>query len=67
MKGAGTPPLRSSLLVASLAVAILTMGTKPVSAAEYGYEASGNVIADDVLYSVGGGSAVGIGASGQHA
>jgi len=41
------------------------MGASHASAAEYGYEASGNVIADDVLYSVGGGSAVGMGRAGN--
>jgi len=42
MIGSCPPPLRSSLLAASLAVAILAMGTSHASAAEYGYEASGN-------------------------
>jgi len=65
MIGSCPPPLRSSLLAASLAVAILAMGASHASAAEYGYEASGNVIADDVLYSVGGGSAVGMGRAGN--
>ncbi|KPZ12432.1 MULTISPECIES: integrating conjugative element protein [Pseudomonas syringae group genomosp. 2] len=65
MKASNRPLLLSStrfFLRAGLAVAVLaSSGFVSADSDNYGYGASGNVIGDDVMYSVGGGNAVNMG------
>ncbi|MFK4135343.1 integrating conjugative element protein [Pseudomonas luteola] len=56
---------RQSLRLA-IAIASFTFTSLALAAADdYGYEASGNVIGDDVLYRIGGGNAVSMGSAGN--
>lgn len=58
----------SQLRLTGLAVVIagaISVTSATAVGADYGYEASGNVISDNVLYNIGGGSAVGMGRAGS--